>query len=95
MSSKEEQEESPSFSKSLGRVAPSGSHRPVIGTCTVQHLSRQKRLSSTYQGVRHLVPGNLSKLRELMKRGNRRKQIDALRVTGNGFSGNGFSGKGV
>lgn len=91
MAYKEEQQEKPSFSKSSVGFALSGSTRSVIGTCTVQHLSRQNRLSSTYQGVRHLVPGNLSKLRELMKRGNRRKQIDALRVTGDGFSGNGFN----
>ena len=80
MASKEEQENL--ISKSQFGIALSASSRPVIGTCTVQHLSKQQRLSSTYQGVRHLVPGNLSKLRELMKRGNRRKQIDALRVTG-------------
>jgi hypothetical protein len=86
MGSKEVQQEfslaikSPIASKSPSDIVQSSSSGGVIGSCMVQRLSREKGLLGTYQGVRHLVPGNLSKLREVMRRGSGRKQIDSLRA---------------
>lgn len=83
MSSREKKQGDTTANYSPRDIARDGwSSGTVIGTSMVQRLSQQNRLSSTYQGVRHLVPSNLSRLRQLIKQGSGRKQIDSLRAAG-------------
>ena len=45
----------------------------------VERLHHEKRNSGSYQGVRHLIPGNLSQLREWVKNCGGGRRFEALR----------------